>query len=85
MHTVDLLDQALALARRAGFRIRQEWLGGGGGGCELRGQKVLFLDVAQGPAEQLDQVLDALRCSPELANLPMADPLREMLGIRKSA
>ena len=34
MHTVDLLEEALGLVERVGYRVRQEWLdGGGGGGC----------------------------------------------------
>jgi hypothetical protein len=80
MHTVEILEQALDLAVRRGYKIRQEWLGGlGGGGCEVGGRKVLFLDLAHGPAEQLDQVLDALRREPEAAAMPMPRELRELL------
>ncbi len=86
MHTVDMLDQALHLAGRLGYQVRYEWLGGnGGGGCELRGQKVLFMDLALAPDDQLDQVLDTLRFSPEIATLPISDQLRNLLGVRKIA
>jgi len=85
MHTVDVLDQALDLAGQLGYLIRHEWLGGGGGGCELNGQKILFLDLALGPDEQLDRVLDTLRLSPEITTLPMSDQLRHLLGVRKIA
>ena len=86
MHTVELLEQSLDLARRVGYKVRQEWLDGNvGGGCELMGRKILFLDLALGPAEQLDQVLDALRGEPGAAVLPMSDRLRGLLGVRKSA
>ena len=62
MHTVELLDEALVLAAQLGFAIRQEWLGGsGGGGCEIKGRKCLFLDLALSPLEQLDQVAQAIR------------------------
>ena len=65
MHTVEALEAALALAKQVDYRIREEWLDGrGGGGCEIRGQKWIFLDLALGPEEQLDQVLDALRNDP---------------------
>jgi hypothetical protein len=61
MHTVQRLGEALQRAGRLGYEVRQEWLGGNGGGaCELRGRKILFLDLALGPADQLDQVLGAL-------------------------
>lgn len=85
MHTVAMLKEALDTARRMGYEVRQDWLGGDGGGhCLVRGRKWLLLDVAQSADEQLDVVADALRCeagverairSPELAerlHLPVA-------------
>jgi hypothetical protein len=85
MHTVTLLEQATVLARQAGYTIRQEWLGGGGGACQIKGRKFLFLDVNSGPVEQLDQVLEALRLDPRACNLSMPKELREAMGLRKSA
>jgi hypothetical protein len=86
MHTVKLLEQALDLAGRLGYRVRQEWLGGlSGGGCELCGQKILFLDLALGPEDQLDQVVETLRREPDAAALPMPHKLRELLLPRQSA
>jgi len=86
MHTVELLEEAVALAERAGYQIRQEWLGGSGGGaCQIKGRKTLFLDVAAGPADQLEQVLDALRGEPEVLARPMPYQLRELLQARKIA
>jgi hypothetical protein len=79
------LEQATALARQAGYTIRQEWLGGSGGACQIKGRKFLFLDVNAGPLEQLDQVLEALRRDPGTFNLPMSKELREAIGVRKSA
>ena len=86
MHTVEILEQALDLTARLGYKIRQEWLhGAGGGGCEVGGRKILFLDLAHGPAEQLDQVLDALRREPAAAAWPMPHELRELLQLRMTA
>ena len=86
MHTVEMLEAAVALARQMGYGVRQEWLGGGGGGgCELYGRKVLFVDLGLGPEDQLDQVLDTLRRDPDALSLPMARQLRELLSARKSA
>jgi len=86
MHTVEVLEQALDLANRLGYEIRQEWLGGnGGGGCELMGRKLLFIDLALGPVDQLDQVIDTLRRDPKVANLPVPYQLRQSLAMRKSA
>jgi hypothetical protein len=86
MHTVELLDEALNLARRIGYTIRQECLAGaGGGGCELKGQKLFFLDLDLRPDEQLAQVLAVLRHEPDALNLPVPQELHELLKVRKSA
>ena len=86
MHTVEMLEHALDLAVRLGYSVRQEWLAGsGGGGCELKGRKLLFLDLDLGPVDQFEQVLSTLRREPEAQKLPMPQELRELLKVRKSA
>jgi hypothetical protein len=86
MHTVKLLEEAIGLAERIGYQVRTEWLGGsGGGGCEFNGCKWIFLDLALGPLDQFEQVLDALRREPEALSQPMPHQLRELLRVRKSA
>ena len=85
MHTVETLGQALDLAARLGYQVRHDWLGGTGGGCVLMGRKVLYLDLALGPEDQLDQVLDTLRREPDAVGLPMPHELRNLLAVRKSA
>ena len=86
MHTVELVKEATALARRAGYRIRQEYLGGAlGGGCQYGGQKWIFLDISLGPVDQLEQIADALCRDPDVVGLPMSDELRRRIGLRKSA
>ena len=86
MHTVELLGHSLDLATRLGYQIRQEYLGGhGGGGCMLKGNKIFFLDLALGPADQLDSVLDTLRHDNDAQTLPMPSQLSELLAVRKSA
>jgi hypothetical protein len=68
MHTLDKLERAIAAVEQLGYRVRQEWLGAAAGGgsigsgdCEIRGQKWLFLDLSQSPADQLDVVTEVLR------------------------
>ena len=62
MHTVDLLTQAIQLAQHLGYTVRQEWLfGSAGGGCTLKGRRLLFLDLTLGAADQLDLVISTLR------------------------
>jgi len=65
MRTVEVLRAALRLAEGAGYQVRHEWLdGNGGGACEVKGRKLLLVDLALGPREQLEIVLDALRRDP---------------------
>ena len=86
MHTVEMLEQAIDLAVRLGYTVRQEWLAGsGGGGCELNGRKLLFLDLDLGPDEQLDQVVATLRREADTFTLPMPHELRQWLKRRRSA
>jgi hypothetical protein len=86
MHTVDLLEQALRVAERLGYKLRQDWLGGsGGGGCEIRGKKWLFVDLALSPSEQLDQVIETLRREQLAAELELPPTLRTLMWPRKAA
>jgi hypothetical protein len=86
MHTVELLEQALDLATRLGYVVRQEWLAGNGGGsCELRGRKLFFLDLDLSPDEQLEQILAVLRREPEALKRPMPSELFRLLMPRKIA
>ena len=86
MHTVVLLAHALNLAEQLGYSVRQEWLDGNGGGCcQLRGRKLLVVDLAQSPADQFEMVLAALRSEPQAIQLSMPQPLRDLLRVRQSA
>jgi hypothetical protein len=83
MHTVELLKEALEAARRLGYEVRQDWLGGDGGGhCIVRGRKWLLLDVAQTAEEQLDVVADALRGESGATRVVKSRELAERLELR---
>ena len=85
MHTVVLLAHALNLAERLGYVVRQEWLeGNGGGGCELRGRKFLFIDLAAPPADQFDLVLRVLRGEPRAAELSMPQEAANVLRLARA-
>ena len=86
MHTVELLQEAVEAARRLGYEVRQDWLGGDGGGhCIVRGRKWLLLDVAQSPNEQLNVVADALRSEIGAAQVIKSRELAEWLNLRRVA
>ncbi len=86
MHTVEVLDEALEVARRLGYEVRQDWLGGNGGGhCLVRGRKWLLLDVAQTVDEQLTVVADALRGEAGAAKVVISPELGRRLNSRQAA
>ncbi|MBX7168317.1 MAG: hypothetical protein K1X74_18420 [Pirellulales bacterium] len=86
MHTIDLLAEALAEARRLGYTVRQEWLGGSGSGaCEIRGRKLIFLDLAQTPEDHLESVREVLREQPDAVVLKLSPRLVERLRLRPAA
>ena len=86
MHTVEVLEQALAVAEELGYKIRHEWLGGNGGGaCEFGGSKWIFIDLALNAVEQLDQVAEALRGDPVIHLVALSPPLRQVLDVRRAA
>ncbi|MEX2170449.1 MAG: hypothetical protein WD851_14130 [Pirellulales bacterium] len=79
MHTAELLDEALTQAAQLGYRVRHEWLDGDGGGpCVVRGEKWLFVDLAQPLAEQLECVAGVLRGN-SITDLPLSPSLAEHL------
>ncbi len=86
MHTVELMEEAVSLAERLGYQVRQEWMGGTSGGpCEFMGRKWVFIDLALSPRDQLDQLLEAIQGHPAVLSLPMHRELREQLQLRRSA
>lgn len=85
MHTVELLDEAIDLAKRTGFVVREEWFGGAAAGaCEFKGRRWLFLDLALSPREKLDEVLAALRSIPIPPSASVSAELVRLLAMRKA-
>ena len=86
MHTVELFEQLVQTAERLGHQIRQEYLGGvGGGSCELAGKKSIFIDLTLNSSEQLDQLVEALQEDPAIYTLSLSDELARVVHDRKAA
>jgi hypothetical protein len=86
MHTVELLEKTMALAERLGYTVRQEWLGGAGGGaCEFGGRKFVFIDLSLTVVEQLEQVASAIRHDPSLPHVEAPASVHVYLGTRRAA
>jgi hypothetical protein len=86
MHRVEMLEELLALAAQLGYTVRQEWLGGrGGGACEIAGRRYLFIDLALNVTEQLAQAAEALAEDPALVGRKLPAPLAAVLSRRRAA
>lgn len=83
MHTVELLEECLEVARGLGYHVRHEWLGGvGGGACEFGGRRWIFLDLGLNSAEQLEQAAQALRGDPRLVGQRISATLSRVLQVQ---
>ncbi len=61
------MEYLLSLAEQMGMEVRAEPMGGEGGGlCKLRGQYVLFVDIAADLASRYDRTCSALATLPGL-------------------
>lgn len=76
----QLLNQALQVAERQGFRVRHDHLGGSGSGFyQLRGTWWLVVDLAQPVDEQLRHVAEAIRSQPIPPEAAVSPELAQLL------
>lgn len=74
------LEALCELAEEIGIEVRAEPMGGNGGGlCELRGRRVLFVDTAADLATRYDHTLAALAPLTELDQRYLAPEMRDDL------
>ena len=78
----DQLETLLELARQQGFEVRRAALGGeGGGGCNLKGRDILFVDTQADLEHQLEATARALAGHPALEQQFILPEIRELLGL----
>lgn len=74
------LDALRSLFERLEIDVRQERLGGDGGGlCQVRGRRIVFVDMDADPATRLERAIQALAALPELEDLFIPPTIREDL------
>ena len=74
------LNTAIELFERLSVEVRFASLGGDGGGLvEVRGRRIVFIDVEADAATQLARCLAALASLPELENAYVPPSLREAM------
>lgn len=80
-----LVEELRAIAERLGYTVREEKLlrevgyHVRGGGCLVRGTKMIFLDRDASPEAQLDVLVEVLRTEP-LDDVFLSPPARELFG-----
>lgn len=87
MHSVDLLDEALDLARSAGFEVRDQWLGESKGGvCRVGSKWILFVNLSLTAEDQLHGLIVALRGSKLTLDTEACSlKLRKLLRVESAA
>ncbi len=75
-------DIILRLFEQLGVEVRQERLGGAGGGlCQLRGRRVVFVDLDADAATRIDRCIKALATVPEASSVFVNPNLREQIDM----
>lgn len=86
MRTIEVLELAIEVARKLGYQIRQEYLGGSGGGaCEFGGKKWIFIDLALNAVEQIEQVIEALEADPNVDRVELPATMQRLLNKKRAA
>lgn len=80
MDATAQLDTIVRLFEQLGVEVRQERLGGSGGGlCRIRGRRAVFIDLDADVATRLDRSIEALATVPEAATVYISPELRERI------
>ncbi len=86
MYTVELYATAKQLAESMGYQVREENLGGiGGGVCEVAGRKCVFVDIAMNSVEQFEQLISALSQDPMIHTTALPPALSQHLQAPRRA
>ena len=86
IHSVELLELALQVSVRLGYRVQEDMLEGfPGGACHFKGNKWLVVDPSQPCRERLQIVLDALAGDPDLALVKVPPVLTRAIKRRSAA
>lgn len=78
MNLEERFDALMELARNLGLEIRKEPLGGDGGGlCQLKGRRLLFIDTSADLETRYERTLRGLAALPDLDDTYIRPEIRE--------
>ncbi len=85
MDAIAQFDAAIELLARLGVDVRDEHLGGGGGGlCRLHGRRIVFVDLDADLATRLQDSIRALATLSEIDAVYVTPALRELIDRQKA-
>jgi len=71
--TLGLLEEAVQLAREAGYQVREEPLGDlPGGACVIGGKRSILVNLQSAAAERLALLVGVLAADADVTSLPMS-------------
>ena len=80
MDTNALYEEAMESLNRLGVEVRQEHLGGEGGGCcTIKGRRVVFVDLDAGVRRRLECCVERLRGLAEVEAMYLSPALRNLI------
>lgn len=80
MNEQRILEELLALLEAKGVKIRNEPLGGSGGGlCTVKGQQILFVDTQASSADSAAICADAVSKSLDIERLYIRPEVRQFI------
>ncbi|MHC4622852.1 MAG: hypothetical protein ACYS4W_03010 [Planctomycetota bacterium] len=80
MNDQRILEELLALLEAGGVTVRNEPLGGSGGGlCTVRGERIFFVDTQASPAEMGAMCAEAVAKVVDIERLYVRPEIREFI------
>lgn len=80
MDPVEQFEAVISILERVGVEVRETSLGGAGGGlCEVRGRKILLVDVDADQRTRLERCVRALADLPEAQSVYLPPVVRELM------
>jgi len=80
MDSAAHVEVVLELLSRLGVSVRFERMAGSGGGlCEVRGRRMVFVDLDADIATRLERSVEALAACPELETVYVPPAIRELI------
>jgi hypothetical protein len=79
MNEQGILEELLALLEANGVKVRSEALGGGGGLCTVKGERIFFVDTQATSAEMAATCAEAVAKVVDIESIYIRPEIREFI------